>query len=81
MRFDDRNVIQIFKMFMKNLGSIGIRIEAVEIGVSTNKAMHGFWDFNGNTLVDGDDPFDGAIYTIRLDTSPAAALAAPAFIL
>lgn len=57
MRFDDRNVMQIFKMFMKNLGSIGIRIEAVEIGVSTKKAMHGFWDFNGNALVHGDDPF------------------------
>jgi len=49
--------MQIFKVFVKDLGSIGIRIEAVEIGLSTKKTIHGFRDFNGNALVHGDDPF------------------------
>ncbi|WP_313197120.1 hypothetical protein [Rhizobium sp.] len=81
MRLDHRNVMQIFKVFVTNLDSLGVRIEAVKIGISTKKTMHGFRDFNGNALVHGDDPFEDRIYTIRLDTSPAAALAAQGMIL
>ncbi|WP_313602304.1 hypothetical protein [Rhizobium sp.] len=53
--------MQIFKVFVTNLDSLGVRIEAVKIGVSTKKTMHGFRDFNGNALVHGDDPFEDRI--------------------
>lgn len=68
-------------MLVENLSNISVGIEAMQIGIAAEEAMHRFRDFDRDALVHGRNPYGGAIYTTALACSPAAALAAPAVIL